>query len=341
MRKFLILLSLVATQAFAEASFDQIEGLIQQKNYAAAEAGLEVIIKNHPNSSKAFYAMAQAQAGLGNLEKAQKALNIATGLNPTLDFAPEGSVRKLKEAITPQVANIEAVEESHFWRNFGYFALFAMFGVAGYFVYSVHMRKQEEDEREAIRKKREQEMNDLAEQIKQSSETSKPKTTFTPVTSSALAKDTEPKASIATEPVNTAPKYTASPAYSNPVPQPTYTPQPTHTTVVNNSNDGLLTGILIGDMLNHHHDTPRVVEREVIREVPVTKRDTSWDDTPSRSSSRDSSWDTPSTSSSRSSSWDTDSSSSSSSSSWSSSSSDSSSSWDSGSSSSDSSSSWD
>ena len=39
------------------------------------------------------------------MEKAQKALNIATGLNPTLDFAPASSVQSLKDAITPQTAN--------------------------------------------------------------------------------------------------------------------------------------------------------------------------------------------------------------------------------------------
>jgi uncharacterized membrane protein YgcG len=112
--------------------------------------------------------------------------------------------------------------------------------------------------------------------------------------------------------------------------------QPTVVHTNSGSND-MLTGILVGNMLSgSHHDTTRVVEREVIREVPAksSSRDSSWDDTPSTSSSRSSSWDdSSSSSSSRSSSW-SDSSSSSSSSSWdsgsSSSSSDSgsSSSWD-------------
>jgi chemotaxis protein histidine kinase CheA len=137
---------LMAIAAQAEATFDQIEGLIQQKQYAAAEQGLEVIIQNHPKSAKAFYAMAQAQAGLGNQEKAQKALNIATGLNPTLDFAPSSSVASLKEAITPQVKKIEAIEESHTLRNFVVFAMFAGFVVAMYFIYSVYSRKQEEED---------------------------------------------------------------------------------------------------------------------------------------------------------------------------------------------------
>jgi hypothetical protein len=148
MKKILvaIMFGLMAIAAQAEATFDQVQGLIQQGQYAAAEQGLEVIIKNHPQSAKAFYAMAQAQAGLGNLEKAKKALDIATGLNPALDFAPASSVASLREAITPQVKKIEAVEPSHFWRNLVYVFMFALFAWALYFLYTVYTRKKEDDE---------------------------------------------------------------------------------------------------------------------------------------------------------------------------------------------------
>jgi len=154
MKKLLVSLaiSLASLSAFAEATFEQIEGLIQQQNYSAAAAGLEVVIQNHPKSAKAFYAMAQAQAGLGNLEKARKALDIATGLNPTLDFAPASSVASLKQAITPQTAKIEAVETSHALRNFVLFAMFAGFGVAMYFLYSVYKRKEAEEAAELSEK---------------------------------------------------------------------------------------------------------------------------------------------------------------------------------------------
>jgi hypothetical protein len=368
MKRFLIavMFGLMAIAAQAEASFDQIEGLIQQKNYAAAASGLEGIIQNHPKSAKAFYAMAQAQAGLGNLEKANKALTIATGLNPTLDFAPEGSVQKLKQAITPQTAKIEAVEESHVLRNF---ALLLLAVAGGYFIYSVYRRKQEEEQaerdaeflrEEAMRQEREakrkqEHMDMLAKQDAERkaelaaeaalkahknygherfdpSNPDKLKTVkqfkeeqlAAAMVAQARAEAAEAKARAERAEMDA--RLARSNASSGPA----------HTTVVNNSNDGLLTGILIGDMMNHHHhDTTRVVEREVIREAPASRssRDSSWDDTPSSSSSRSSSWDdTPSSSSSRSSSWDSSSSSSSSS-------------WDSGSSSSSSdsssSSSWD
>jgi hypothetical protein len=342
MKKFLAILalSMISMFSYAEATFDQIEGLIQQKNYQAAESGLEVIIKNHPQSAKAFYAMAQAQAGLGNLDKAQKALNIATGLNPTLDFAPEGSVRKLKEAITPQTAKIEQIEESHTTRNVMIVLLLVVTGFAGWYGYKEIQRKREEEEAELSEKLAAQAELDRVLREQNAKEV-------------AARATTRAKSSAATETKTDATKNTASIATSGPaVPQPMYTPQPavqpTHTTTVvnNGSNNDLLTTMVVMDMLSdhhHHHDTTRVVEREVIREVPAPRSSSSWDDN-NVHESKSSSWDdTPSTNS-RSSSWDSDSSSSSRSSSWdSTSSSSSSSSWDSGSSSSDSSSSssWD
>jgi hypothetical protein len=325
MKKILVafMFGLMALGAHAEATFEQIEGLIQQHNYTAAEQGLEVIIKNHPQSAKAFYAMAQAQAGLGNLEKAKKALDIATGLNPTLDFAPAGSVASLKEAITPQTKKIEAVEESHFWPNFAYFALLCGFTAACYFLYSVYARKRDEDEGNGY------------------TGGSTPKDP-TPRGPSPSVAPTTPSASYASSytPSKPASTTTASTASYTPTPAPMYSaPMPTHTTVVNNNSGSsdFLTGVIVADMLNsHHHDTTRVVEREVVREVPAPSRSSSWDDdSSSRSSSRSSSWDDDS-SSKKSSSWSS-SSDDSSSSSWSSSSSDSSSSWGSDSSSSSSS----
>lgn len=325
MKKFLFLLAFVSTFAFAEASFDQVQGLIAQQNYAAAAAGLEQIIQNHPKSAKAFYSMAQAQAGLGNLEKAQKALNIAQGLDPTLSFASSSQVQSLREAITPQAAKIESVE-SHFWRNF--FAAILMLGFAvGLWMY-VSRKKGDAEEGSGY------------------ASTPKPTPPTDSPSDKAYMKErgldkepvivTKPKAEKTTT-TTTASRPAPAPTYVAPAPQPVYSaPQPTHTTtVVNQSNDGLLTGMLIGNMLSHHDHHDRVIEREVVREVPSksyessSSRSSSWD-----SDSSSSSWDSDSSSSKRSSSWDSDSSSSSSS--WSSSDS-SSSSWDSSSSSSDSS----
>lgn len=323
MKKFLFLLAFVSSFAFAEASFDQVQGLIAQQNYSAAAAGLETIIQNHPKSAKAFYSMAQAQAGLGNLEKANKALSIATGLDPTLSFASSSQVQSLREAITPQTKKIEAVDDTHVIRNT---ILIIMILALAYIVYTVYRRNKDAEEGSGYAGSsgpknpgpdddyHKASPSDQA-YMREHNMAPKPK-----VYASATKSTTTTTASS-----NPAPVYVA------PSSQPP--------TVVNNhygsNNDGLVTGMILGNMMGNHHDHTTIIEKEVVREVPSKSYsspvDTSWDNSNSKSSSWD---DTPS----RSSSWDS-SSSSSSSSSWSSSS-DSSSSWDSGSSSSSSDSSW-
>lgn len=355
MKRLFLALAFVSSLAFAEASFDQIEALIQQQNYSAAAAGLEEIIKNHPKSAKAFYAMAQAQAGLGNQEKARKALDIATGLNPTLDFAPASSVQSLREAITPQVKKIEAIEESHFWRN----TLLAVLLASLIIYFAIKYKEKLDDEEAALKAAQEAEREAALEKIREANRREdaarqqakdeavarmkahpnygherfdpenpdKLKTVkrFKEEKAAAELREAQARAEAAEAEARRM-RYSGGSGGGG------------TTTVVQGGGSGdMLTGIMIGNMLSDHghHETTRVVEREVIRETP--SRDSSWDDTPARTSS--------SSGSSRSSSWDDDSSSSSSSrsSSWSDSSSSSSSSWDSSSSSSDSSSSssWD
>jgi tetratricopeptide (TPR) repeat protein len=339
MKKFLaVILFAVSSLAFAEASFDEIQSLINSKNYAAAASGLEGIIQNHPKSAKAFYAMAEAQAGLGNLDKAQKALNIAKGIDPTLKFVSEGSVRSLEQAITPQTAKITYEEPSHFWRNFAYFALACGFGWACYFFWGVYNRKKDEDDAARVAKEAQwaKEMDEAQERHnkfmaeKAAQAQAQAQATATPQakkTKKQLKDEADALALREATARAEAAEADARRARMN------YSTTPAPTVVNNSSSNDMLTGVLIGNMLSgshHSHDTERTVVRETVREVPA-----------STSSSRNSSWDDDSSSSSsskRSSSWDDDSSSSSSSSSWSSSS-DSSSSWDSGSSSS--SSSWD
>ena len=360
----------LAISAMAEASFDQIQSLIQQQQYSAAANGLEVIIQNHPKSAKAFYAMAQAQAGMGNLEKARKALDIATGLNPALDFAPASSVASLREAITPQVKKIEYVDTSHTVRNLIVgILLFSALGVAIVYMFK---KKQERDEKESaeraeaemkraeaqaaadraqVRKENEArealrkhpnygnpQFDPLNPDVLKPRETAQEQKRRVKAEADALAlREARARAEAAEEDARQA-RIRAT------------TPAPT-TTVVNSGSStgdfamGMVLGNMMGSSHHHSHDTERTVVRETVGEVHAPSRDSSWDDTPAKSSSRSSSWDSDSSSSSsRSSSWDDDSSSKSSSSWSSSSSSDSSSSWsssDSSSSSSSSSSSWD
>ena len=353
MKKFLaiVALSLASLTSHAEATFEQIQGLIEQHQYQAAEQGLEVIIKNHPQSAKAFYAMAQAQAGLGNQEKAKKALDIATGLNPTLDFAPSSSVASLKDAITPQVKKIESIEESHFGRDlFLVLLVLTIFGVGGYFWYKAYKRKEEElaemERNQAERDKREaKRIQELAEfAAKQEAEREALRQhknygneRFDPKNPDVLLPK-KTKAQLKAEADAEAAQKLRQAQYQLEIAEAKRNEaealargqsawarqQPT--TVVHNSGNDMLTGVLIGNMLSgsHHDHNTTIIEREVVRETPAPSRSSSWDDTPSTSSSsRSSSWDD---SSSKSSSWDSGFSSSSSS--WSSSSdSSSSSSW--------------
>jgi hypothetical protein len=325
MKKFLMLFALVSATAFAEPSFQQIEGLINQQQYAAAESGLEQIIQNHPNSAKAYYAMAQAQAGLGNQQKAQFALNKAKGLDPELKFASGSNIESLEQAITPQTKKIEAVEESHFWRNV---LVFLVAVIIGYFVLF----------RWILRKNNEDEDNTSSKHVP-------PKPM--PPTPGSTATSTDASRDQAFAARSYHPGQAPSTAQPAPASQ-AYAPSPApSTTVVNNhygsNNDGFVTGMLVGEMMGSHPRETVIVEQPVyaFAQPPAPaytppSRDSSWDNDSSSSSSKSSSWDSDDSSSKSSSSW---SSSSSSDDSWSSSS-DSSSSWDSGSSSSDSSSDW-
>ena len=343
MKKFIMVIMLSMSMlfsagAFAEASFSQIQTLIEKQEYRAAEKGLEEIIANHPKSAKAFYAMAQAQAGLGNLTKAQHALDKAMGINPALDFAPASSVENLKQAIHPQVAKIEVIEESHFWRNLLLIILFIGTLGIGYYFYSEN-EKNKQAKLKALEDARKAREKAELERIK----TTENKAVVTKKVKaySKPAKPTETMIAPGGGLANVKPVAAATVA-----PTPVQQPVVVNTTTNNSTND-MLMGAMLGHMVtnamhNSNSSHKEVVrEREVIREVPA--KDSSWDDKPSEYTTRSSSWDdAPSSSSSRSSSWDSDSSSSRSSS-WSSSSdSSSSSSWDSGSSDSgSSSSSWD
>lgn len=354
MKNFIMAIVLVfsvmfaATPVMAEASFDQIQTLIQKQEYRAAEKGLEEIIHNHPNSAKAFYAMAQAQAGLGNLTKAQHALDKAMGLNPELNFAPKSSVENLKQAIHPQVAKIEVIEESHILRNmFIVFVLLCVAGTAWHFYDKIEKQKKRqkilEEEAETLRKKRYEESIERMQKFeKERLETRKKEKAaginVEKVTKPEPAKDQKIYAGGSP---NIPKPVAVTPVAPTPVQHAPVAPVVVNNTTSNNSVTDFMLGAAMGHILtaNSHKETVR--EREVIREVEKPQespKSSSWDDSPSVST-RSSSWDD-SSSSSRSSSWDSDSSSSRSSS-WSSSSDNSSSSsWDSGSSDSGSSS-WD
>ena len=312
MKKILIglVMAAAAMVAMAEPTFDQVQSMIGQKQYSSAAAGLEVIIQNHPTSAKAFYAMAQAQAGLGDLAKAKRALDKARGLDPELKFASSDNVKSLEQAITPQVAKIEVIEPSHFWRNlFIWFAVLAA-AVSGFVFFRNKNKAADEPYAGHV----------------------PPKPVPMPPTDSTSDNTYAPLRSTLR------PSYPPQkPSYAAPLPA---SPAPAQPTVINNNygsggsggagGSDMLAGVLVGNMIansgsHHSHDT--YVEREVIVERPVYRdttpaytapvheapsRSSTWDDAPATSTN--SSWDD---APAKSSTWDDNSSSGSSGSSWS------------------------
>jgi hypothetical protein len=300
--------------------------------------------------------MAQAQAGLGNLEKAQFALNKAKGLDPELKFASSSNIESLQQAITPQVEKIEVVHESHTARNVAIVLLVIGAGVLVFFLIRRYQEQEavEEAARQAKHEQWQKEMDEsharhealVAERIRAQAEADAKdaalrahknygKPGFDPENPNKLKtkKQLEAEAQAAAireanaraERAEADARNARNASYSAP-----------HTTVVNNSSNDLVTGMMIGEMMSGGHNNTTVIERDVYVAPPAPSyspppsRDSSWDNDSSSSSSKSSSWDSDDSSSKKSSSWDSDSSSSSSSdssSSWSSSDSSSSSDW--------------
>lgn len=113
MFKKLLLIILATLSLYAEATFDQVQSMIEAKDYKQATLALTVITINHPNSAKPFYALAQAQAGLGNLQAAREAFTKAKALNPKLDFVPESQVKDFAKTINMVIEVKKIKQESH------------------------------------------------------------------------------------------------------------------------------------------------------------------------------------------------------------------------------------
>ena len=110
----LLSILLLSICLYAEATFDQVQSMIDKQQYKQAVLALSVIADNHPNSSKVQFTLAQAQAGLGNLPLAKEALDRAIALNPKLDFVSASQVNELSSIINaPRV--IKPVEPESHW----------------------------------------------------------------------------------------------------------------------------------------------------------------------------------------------------------------------------------
>ena len=112
--KQLLSILLLSICLYAEATFDQVQSMIDKQQYKQAVLALTLIANNHPTSSKVQYTLAQANAGLGNLPAAKEALDRAIALNPKLDFVSANQVNELSSIINaPRV--IKPVEPESHW----------------------------------------------------------------------------------------------------------------------------------------------------------------------------------------------------------------------------------
>lgn len=112
--KQLLSILLLSICLYAEATFDQVQSMIDKQQYKQAVLALTIISNNHPASSKVQYTLAQANAGLGNLPAAKEALDKAIALNPKLDFVSDSQVNELSSIINaPRI--IKPVEPESHW----------------------------------------------------------------------------------------------------------------------------------------------------------------------------------------------------------------------------------
>lgn len=83
----------------AEATPDQVYQAAQAGNYREAQAMMDQILRDHPNSAKAHFVEAELLGKQGKLQQAQEELNTALRLDPNQNFARPGAVDELRTLI--------------------------------------------------------------------------------------------------------------------------------------------------------------------------------------------------------------------------------------------------
>ncbi len=92
---------LLAGSAFADNSptLDQVYKVAQAGRLDEAQRMMEQVLKDHPNSAKAHFVVAELSAKQGQMTKAQAELNNAERLKPDLSFANSQAVQDLRNRI--------------------------------------------------------------------------------------------------------------------------------------------------------------------------------------------------------------------------------------------------
>ena len=125
-----VVLSLSTAQA---ATLDQASALLDAGQLTQADRVLAQVLADQPHSAQAHYLEARLLAAEGKWPLAEKQLELAQRLDPTLSFAPEAQ----SDALAKEVLQ-------HQWKNpaglagYGQAALAALFVlISGYLVYGV------------------------------------------------------------------------------------------------------------------------------------------------------------------------------------------------------------
>ena len=103
LRRTLFALTLLASLALAgwnafaaDPTLHEVYQAAEAGNYREAQAMMDQVLRDHPNSAKAHFVEAELLAKQGRLAEARGELATAERLQPGLPFAKPGSVEELK-----------------------------------------------------------------------------------------------------------------------------------------------------------------------------------------------------------------------------------------------------
>jgi len=106
MQKLLLALILLVAASVASAadSPKDVQALIAQGNYPAAEAALRQAVSEHPQSAKAHYVLAEVLAHEGNIGEAKAEADKAAALDPATRFTDPAKFKAFQQKVNQALA---------------------------------------------------------------------------------------------------------------------------------------------------------------------------------------------------------------------------------------------
>jgi len=95
-----LLLSLVASSAFALPTLEDVEHAVHRGDYAAAESMTREVVSARPNSAKAHYILAEILAHEGKLPEARTQVASARQLDPEIHFTTPDRFRQFEAQLS-------------------------------------------------------------------------------------------------------------------------------------------------------------------------------------------------------------------------------------------------